>query len=346
MAKEESVNTDNYYIIKGRFKGASSNTYGLFIIFISVPTKTLETALVAASHFSTLYEYSPDMNWASFEEKITTLKWKNEVSSNISHDLQLLISNTIKQLVVEEFIEAIESNDMTKIEEQLIAIIAKGLVDKSVVLDLKVDKVSHEDIIKVKDERARKEKEEREEKQREEARKEEAVRFKIEEGGVVLNVSLVLAPVSGLPVTEAKKGDEIMVKIDSSTERGNYFIDLLNARTPDGEVTPVKGTIKDIFLNAMGEYQIITELGPGIYGRTLESEQVKIKKYTVTDEQVNVQGQGGAAATAPSVMKTQSSTSKKVTDVSKPKDYFMWVVGAITFLLAILLIYLFFSGIL
>lgn len=339
-----NIETDNYYIIKGRFKGTNSNTYGLFIMFISISTKTLENVLVAASHFSTIYEYSPDMDWASFEEKITNLKWKGEVSTNISHDLQLLMANTIKQDLVEEFIESIESNELGKIEHTIVNIISKGLIDKSVIVDFKIDKVSHQEIIKTKDERARREKEEREAQKREEMRKAEAERFKVEEGGVILDASLVLAPVSGIPISEAKQGDQIMIKIDSSTEQGNYFIDLLDARTPEGDVRPVKGVIKDVFMNSLGEYQVLAEIGPGIYARAIETEQVKIKRYDPSEEPISLTG-AKAAPNAAATSAAQSATFKP-TEISKPKDYFIWIVGAITFILALLIFYLLISGVL
>lgn len=346
-----NTDTDNYYIIKGRFKGTNSNTYGLFIMFISIPTKTLENVLVAASHFSTIYEYSPDMDWASFEEKITNLKWKGEVSTNISHDLQIishdlqiLMANTIKQDLVEEFIESIDSNQLGKIEHTIVNIISKGLIDKSVIIDFKINRVSHQEIIKTKDERARREKEEREAKKREEMRKAEAERFKVEEGGVILDASLVLAPVSGIPISEAKQGDQIMIKIDSSTERGNYFIDLLNARSDDGNVRPVKGVIKDVFMNALGEYQILAEIGPGIYARAIETEQVKIKRYDPSEEPISLTN-ARSASDAAATTAVQGATIKP-TEISKPKDYFIWIVGAITFILALLIFYLLISGIL
>ncbi len=337
-----STSGDNYYVIKGRFKGANSNTYGLFIMFISISTRTLQNVLVAASHFSAIYEYSPDMDWASFEEKITTLKWKGEVSSNISHDLQILMANTIKLDIVEEFIDGIERNQIAKIEHTIVNIISKGLIDKSVTIDFKIDKVTHQDIIKAKDERARREKEEREAKRREEMRKAEAEKFKVEEGGVILDASLVLAPVSGIPIYEAKTGDQIMIKLDSSTEKGNYFIDLLNARSPEGDVRPIKGVIKDVFMNSLGEFQILAEIGPGIYARAIETEQVKVKRYDPSEDATNVASDKKTTDGSPSAQISPFKTG----EISKPKDYFIWIIGAITFILAILIFYLLLSGVL
>ncbi len=343
MAEEEksNVDVDSYYIIKGRFRGANTNTFGIFILFINLGQKILDNTLVAASHYSSIYDNSPEMKWDTFEEKITELKWKGEIAVNISHDLQLLLANTLKQDIIEEMVFAVRENDFGKIEHYLVGILSKGLMDKSTMVDMKIEKVAHTDIIRAKDERARREKEEKEAKQREELRKAEEQRFKVEDGAVILDIDPIIAPVSGIPIYEAKQGDLIMVKINAATDKGNYFIDLLNARSAEGEVLPVKASIKDVFMNALGEYELLTEIGPGIYGRALIQERIKIKQYNISDERINVD----APATQPVAAAKKVKEAPVIKD-KKKNDFFIWVVGGITFFLAILILYLLISGLL
>ncbi len=338
--EKNSVELDNYYIIKGRFRGTNTNTFGIFILFINLGQKMLDNTLVAASHYSSIYDNSPDMKWDTFEEKITELKWKGEIAVNISHDLQLLLANTLKSDIIEEMVFAVKENDLGKVEHFLVGILAKGLMDKSTIVEIKIEKVAHSDIIKAKDERARREKEEREAKQREEMRKAEENRFKVEDGAVVLEIDPIIAPVSGIPIYEAKPGDLIMVKINAVTDKGNYFIDLLNARSAEGEVLPVKAVIKDVFMNAMGEYELLTEIGPGIYGRALIEERIKIKQYNITDERINVNPANSVKPVAEKKIKESPVVEKK------KNDFFIWIVGGITFFLAILILYLLISGLL
>ncbi len=342
ISQEQDI--ENYYLLKGRFKGNDSNTFGLFIMSFSLTQKSIDNVLVAASHFSGIYETSTQTLWNEFEDKITQLKWKGEISVNTSHDLQLLLSNSIRQDIAEELIEAMANKQMNKVEHTLTNILIRGLLDKMVSLELNFDKISHKDIIKIKDERARKEKEVKEELKKEAIRQAETEKFKVEEGAVTLPVNLVLAPVSGIPVFEIKNGDMIMVKIDGATERGNYFIDLLNARTPEGEIMPVKGTVKGISMNALGEFELMVEIGPGIYGKSLEAEQVKIKKYDIREEKIRVDDKESKEQIS-SLPGTQSILEQKNVD-NRSKDFFIWLIGGITFLLAILILYLLFSGIL
>ena len=333
---------DNYYVIKGRFRGADSNTFGLFVVFFSLAQKNIDNVMIAASHYSAIYDTPPATSWNDIEERINRLKWKGDVAMNTSQDLQLLLSNSIKPDMAEELIEAIEHNKTNKIDHTLVAIFEKGISDKSVVLDFLTQKVSHSDILKIKDERARKEKEETESKEREVARKVEEDRFKVEDGAAVLPVSLVLAPASGIPIYEVKSKDLIMIKIEAVTEKSNYFVDLLKARNQDGEIVPIKGSVKEVFVNTMGEYELLIEIGPGMYGKTVESERVKIKLYDAREDMIKVPG--GKTSPFHGVEKEDMAFGKGMG--KKNKDFFIWVVGGITFLLAMLILYLLFSGLL
>ncbi len=240
-------------------------------------------------------------------------------------------------------------NNINKIDHTITNILIKGLIDKSVDVQVKFQKISHRDIINTKDERARKEKEEKEIQQRDAVRKAEEERFKVEDGAVTLPVNLVLAPVSGIPVYDVKTNDQIMVKIEASSEKGNYFIDLLNARSPEGSIMPVKGMVKEIAMNALGEFELLVEIGPGIYGKTIESEQVKVKKYDIREEKIRVDGRpqpGTQMQQGQNPLPGTQQVIKAKNAVKGNKDYFIWLVGGITFLLAILIIYLLFSGLL
>ncbi|MDD5066951.1 MAG: hypothetical protein PHF84_07875 [bacterium] len=341
MIEKQPQDLESYFLIKGRFKGANSNKFGLFILFLSLSQKAIDNVFVAASHYSSVYELSPSSPWNLFEEKIIQFKWQGETIANTSNDLQLLLLNTIKADIIDEFIDAINTNNLHKVEHTLMGIISKGVLDKSLSVEVKAEKVSYTDIIRVKDERARKEKEEREAKEREEVRKIQESRYKVEDGAVILPINLVLAPVSGIPIYDITANEMIMIKLDATTEKGNYFIDLLNARGPNGEIIPLKSVVKDIIQNSLGEYELLVEIGPGIYGKNVEREKVKVKKYELNEERIKT-----SAAAAESPDKATKKIPVKSSSVGQTKDYFIWLVGAITFLLAILIMYLIFSGIL
>jgi hypothetical protein len=99
-----------------------------------------------------------------------------------------------------------------------------------------------------------------------------------DKGKNALDVDLVLAPVSGIPVYELTEGDKIMVKINERLPRGKHYVDLLGARV-DGNVIPVPAEIVEIQRNEKNEYTILCKINDRIYGKAIETEQVKLKKY-------------------------------------------------------------------
>ena len=100
------------------------------------------------------------------------------------------------------------------------------------------------------------------------------------EGSVVLPIKAIVAPVRGKAIYELKIGDKIMVRILPNSERANYFIDLLDLRI-EGHIKSIPCEVIDIKAKTRDDpIEILTEIGPGIYGKCLEDErQVKLRIY-------------------------------------------------------------------
>jgi hypothetical protein len=102
-----------------------------------------------------------------------------------------------------------------------------------------------------------------------------------EQAGVVrdvIDVDLVLAPVSGTPLLELREGDIIMVRINDKTTKGNYYIDFLGSRV-NGEVVPSPAEVVELSRDKDGAYVIMCKLDEEIFGKAIEPESVKVKKY-------------------------------------------------------------------
>ena len=276
-----STGTDSLYtIIKGRFKAIDTNTFGLILIFINNNLKVAENISVIASHFSSLYETDPKGSWADMEERIFSLKWKGEFATSISRDIQSYIESTLKDDRTEEMYNFIKQNAVSKIENTFFSMLMKPLGEKNIHIELSWEKVSGEEIQQAKEARENREAEETGPQEEVQSSEDAALseEFNLEEGSVVLDVNLILAPVSGIPIFELKKGDRIMVKIDASTNKGKYFIDLLNA-THDGDVVPIPAQVYGVKVNKFNEFSIVLKIGEGIFGKVIETEPVKLKKY-------------------------------------------------------------------
>lgn len=270
-----------YTIVKARFKAIDTNTFGLIIIFLNNNLKVAENISVIASHFSSLYETDPKGTWADMEERIFSLKWKGEFATSISRDIQTYIESTLRDVRIEELYNFIKSNAVSKIENLFFTLLMKPIGEKNIHVEVSWEKVSAEEIQQVKDERESRDSGEASSTPQEAPASEDAAlveEFQLEEGSVVLDINLILAPVSGIPIFELKRGDRIMVKIDPSTNKGKYFIDLLNAMH-DSEVVPIPCVVHGVKVNKFNEFSILVKIGEGIFGKVIETEPVKLKKY-------------------------------------------------------------------
>jgi len=276
-----SSSDSQYSIIKGRFKAIDTNTFGLILIFINNNLKVAENISVIASHFSSLYETDPKGSWSDLEERIFSLKWKGEFATSVSRDIQTYIESTLRDDRAEEMYMFLKQNAVSKIENTIFSLLMKPLGEKNIHIEVSWEKVSGEEIQQAKEARESRDAEREDVQEDVEQSSEDTAlseEFNLEEGSVLLDVNLILAPVSGIPIFELKRGDRIMVKIDGSTNKGKYFIDLLNA-THEGDVVPIPAQVHGVKVNKFNEFSILLKIGEGIFGKVIETEPVKLKKY-------------------------------------------------------------------
>ncbi len=267
-----SINNENenehlYTILKGRFKAIETNTYGLFIIFFNDEKKEIENLIAIASHYSSLYDIDPHLPWYSFEENIINTKWKGDIALNITIDLQNYLESSLDKDRGYELLMLIKNNDQMKIESLLQAILMKPLSDRNIIIEVVSETVTKETMRTVRSERN---------KVKETGKSDAGVTNQIKYG-TILDVDLLLAPVSGIPIYELKKGDRIMVKIVSNSPQAKYYINKLGLIV-ENSIIPIPGDVIEITKDEKG-YTIIVKLKKGLYGKAIETEQVKIKRY-------------------------------------------------------------------
>jgi hypothetical protein len=255
-------------ILKGKFKGLDTNSFGLFIIFLNEELRMVENLIAVVSHFSSLYDVDPTQSWYTLEEKLINLKWKGDISINITVDLQNYLESALDRDRGNELYQLAKNNDITRMESLLQAILMKPLNDRNVQVETNSEYVSNEEMSSRRAERNKP------------VTKDESTVTEEPVGEIkdAIDVDLVLAPVSGIPVYELTKGDKIMIKINDKLPKGKYYIDLLGARV-DGNVIPLPAEVTEIRKNEKNEYSILCRIDKNIYGRAVETEQVKLKKY-------------------------------------------------------------------
>ncbi len=281
MSTEEEK--QDYIVIKCRFKAIDTNTFGLILIFLNKSLRVCESVNLVASHFSSIYETNPKENWSGIEDRINGLKWRGEYATAISNDTQDFLDDFLKGPVAgaDEFFDFVKNNVAGKLQNSIVEKLIKPLGDRNIDLELAWDLISSEDILD-----AKKSKEDQSFSDMDEGVTEDVTEqlarsagFDIESGSVLLNIDLILAPVSGIPIFNLKKGDRILVKINPNTNRGQYFIDLLGVASKNGHIKPVPATVHEVKMNELNEYALLVKIGDGIFGHNTEAEQVKLKRF-------------------------------------------------------------------
>ncbi|MFN4244786.1 MAG: hypothetical protein ACK4F9_01375 [Brevinematia bacterium] len=269
-----------YGIIKARFKAVASNVFGLIFVSFNLLSKTLEKVQVVSSHFSSIYENNPQMPWHDFEEKIINIKWKGEYSISITSDIQKAIDYELKSKErVDEIIYFITKNATPKIAEFLHGVLQRPTGDRNITIDLEIETISQEEVEEVNVKRMKKDFEKKSQVSQQQSSKQEEDEFSLPPNSIVLEASLVLSPITGIPVYELKPGDKVLTRITEKTQRGQYFKELLGAINPQtNEENPIPSTVEQI--KVIGKnYVVLTTIGPGIYGKAIEEDNVKVKRY-------------------------------------------------------------------
>jgi len=326
----------DYIVIKCRFKAIDTNTFGLILIFLNKTLRVCDSISLIASHFSSIYETDPRENWSGIEDRINGLKWRGEYATAISNDTQDFLEDFLKGPVAgaDEFFDFIKSNAVGKLQNSIVEKLIKPLGDKNIDLELAWDKITADDIRE-----AKRAKEDQSISDVDDGsgggshdvteQLARAAGFNVEEGSVMLNVDLILAPVSGIPIFQLKKGERILVKINPNTNRGQYFIDLLGAAGKDGHIKPVPATVVDVKVNELNEYALLVKIGDGIFGHNTEAEQVKLKRFNPAGgktEEVQISNPFAASS-------TETKEDKAITNL-----YWLMYFGGFVVLAAIIFI--------
>lgn len=331
------------YILKGRFKALDTNTFGLFTVFLDKSRRSIEKMTVAVSHFSSLYEMNPEQDWFKFDQHIQQVRYRGEVSQNLTADFQSLFHSSFGPEVVETFLDAVEGKSLQKAEHVFVSVIGKALQDKALTVQLEKQTVSREEMERTKAEAAASASvsasapSQAPAPAKAEPEPAQDTTFAVEDGAVILNVDLVIGPIGGIPIFELKPLDRIYVKIPGRTPKEMTFVNLLNARNESGEILPVPATVKEVRRDkGAKQVEILVEIVPGVYGKATEQESVKLKRYDPAADQRLKRTAGaavpGAMPTVGPVYGPPASRSNLIV--------FLWVIGAVVLVIGLLVIFI------
>jgi hypothetical protein len=265
---------DNLMIVKGRFKAASINLFGQFILIFKNRNE-FDTFNAVISTYSDLYTLEPHEEWTKYREYIANIKWKGNFNASMTSSIMEHLKKFSEEMnSISLLYDNVCDYDYNAMDATLFDLINRIIHDKTLVLETAIQEVTPSEFreaISGNDAKT--------------APEDLPIgadsQFTVEDDAVILPVKPIVAPVRGKPIYELRVGDKLMVYLQPQSDRANYFIDLLGLRE-DKEIKATPGEVIDIKAGSgkNNPTDILTLISPGIYGKFTETEkQVKLKMY-------------------------------------------------------------------
>ena len=268
----------NYIFIKIHIRSTKFNLHGIAILKIQPISNTLETVDAVISPLNRFFEsITLDSSWSEHKTYITNKKFVGEFNVNLTSDIINEVSSMASnhgsyQDFIKNIIKSHEKGKNADIIEEIKPAFSRITSDQSIHLIVATEVVSKEEIDMFEKGLQDKDIENKEKASDNYSNKDPF--FDVD--GALLDCSPAVAPVNGVPIFKIKIGNEIMVKISNHTVQGHKFNEIFNLATVDGRILSKKATVLQIE-NNNGEYKMVVELSEGIYGKIIETEQIKIK---------------------------------------------------------------------
>jgi hypothetical protein len=282
------------------------------------------------------------MPWAELEEMITHMKFKGEYATNLTHDIQATLEDLFeagagRAIDIWTYIKKDQLHKVLAIFDETLA---RPTGDKNTRTEIEIETINKSDIERVKQERIKKENQEMINSELANVENQQTG-VGLDSSSVVLEVDLVLSPVSGVPIADIKQGQKIMVKIREDSNRGQYFIDLLGANV-EGNTVPVPATIENIDYSGK-IYTVTVNIGPGIFGTAITEDNVKTKLYNPAYDKRSKEAIAGNGATQTGMPNIDGFEMDS--DIGKEKDgpnYLIFIIiGGLALVALLIVVFLF-----
>lgn len=281
MAEAERLLASTIIIVKACYSAKTNRMNGGILVLSDVATKKIIRIRAIATYDADYANLPLAAPWPDLEKKIFDAEIKENFVPAISHDLVGEIEYNIQENA-DEFFPLLSGGSTDEIATRLRRIICTCLGDSDVECSAILDKISTL-TLKILDHEIK------EDAAAAAAPAAEGASAPAEGGlpaatpsiisedrSLVLKTDVVLSPVVGTAASTLNPGDFILVKITDNRPQANYICNLLHA-VENGRPVPVRVPIRRIERSESQRLIITTEFGPGVLGRTVVQENLKLK---------------------------------------------------------------------
>ncbi len=284
VAEAEKLLLKNIHIVKGCYSAKTNRLHGGIIFMFDMADKKIRRARAIASYDSYLGAIPLNQPWNQIEEKIFDAELKQNVVPAISRDLAAEIEFSLQESL-DDTAALITRANMDEIGTRLRRIVCQCLGDADVEMNCEMEKMTKL-ALKIHDKEISPDGADGTAVPAGAAAAGEgaaagtgtATGMTGESTGIslILKTDVILSPVTGVPVTSINPGDLILLKITDQRPQAAYIANLLKANE-GGRMLPVRVPVRKIDRSESNRLVITTEFGPGVFGRTVVQEGLKIK---------------------------------------------------------------------
>lgn len=280
VAEAERLMASTVAVVKGCYSAKTNRMHGGILILFDTAARRIHRIRAISTYDADYGSLSLSMDWPGLEKKIFEAELKENFVPAISHDLAGEIEYLIQENM-DEFIPLFNAGVSEELSGRLRRTVCTCLGDSDVDCAAVVEKITPLDL-KIADHEVKPE----------DVAAEAAPAAG--EGGaapaagsgappsfedarnLVLKTDVVLSPVAGTAASTLNPGDFILVKITDTRPQANYISNLLHA-VENGRPIPVRVPIRKIERSESQRLVITTEFGPGVVGKTVVQESLKLK---------------------------------------------------------------------
>ncbi len=262
-------------------KGVSScgllNKYIDFVVFYNIKKQCIEKAIVVTSNNSVITNINVEDSFIDFIGNIKKFKSDFEEDSSINDSLidyfySSFALNIFKSIFSLKFIETNKFNHSDLIKD-LSSIVENVTADSNIVLKADVELIDIFMMNKHLDGNNDFESFEVNVKPDEDDLNNNEDELEL----VMLECEPSYSPISGITVNDLNKGDTVRVKIVDDRKIGLSIRQLMNGEDEDGEIKPVESKVLNIEKLDEDLVMLILDFGPGIHGKLVCGNDVKIE---------------------------------------------------------------------
>ena len=216
---------------KFKFQIENTNQYCAGLVSVDLRThQIIKNEFLAASYTYSLENINVYKPWYDFSHKLTTIKINIDSVTSIETDLRNSIASRVDKSAISDINDYLKNGNDDYIKDIFLEIFQHLFAEENLPLDYNIEIISEQDFIEDQGKlKALNEKPSTSQEGTSALLANKMLQandkfYEVPLGHETLECQPILAPVSGRPIYDFKKGDMIMVRVNSSRVKKNLFV--------------------------------------------------------------------------------------------------------------------------